>query len=187
MDVDENDFRRQYADLSDEGLKSISREDLVEIARECYDQELASRGLRPDQQVVEETSERAEKFVSAATFLFPDEAEIARGLLRSYDVPCYLENEHVLAKVWQWNVALGGLRLMVPAALVEHVNEMLSEVSTENRQDVQDGIEEQFQSSNGNSIQLFARGRRGRGARVMLAIAVLCAPVVETLRLFYIG
>jgi hypothetical protein len=42
---------------------------------------------------------------------------------------CYLENEHMLAKVWQWNVALGGLRLMVPTSLLEQVHEILSEWS----------------------------------------------------------
>ncbi len=52
MNVDESDFGRQYASLSDEGLLSIHREDLIDTARECYDQELASRGLHDDRTVV---------------------------------------------------------------------------------------------------------------------------------------
>jgi hypothetical protein len=71
MNIDENDFRRRYAELSDEALLSIPRGELVELARECYDQELARRGLRS----IEETEEIAveppgvaDEFVPAATF-----------------------------------------------------------------------------------------------------------------------
>ena len=37
------DLRRHYASLSDEAFRAIDRTELVEIARECYDQELAQR------------------------------------------------------------------------------------------------------------------------------------------------
>lgn len=52
MNVDESDFGRQYASLSDEGLLSIHREDLIDTARECYDQELERRGLHYDRTAV---------------------------------------------------------------------------------------------------------------------------------------
>ena len=48
MNVDVSDFRQRYAHLSDEGLLSINREDLIDTARQCYDHELATRGLRYD-------------------------------------------------------------------------------------------------------------------------------------------
>jgi hypothetical protein len=38
-----DDLRRHYASLSDEALRAIDRTELVEIARQCYDQELAQR------------------------------------------------------------------------------------------------------------------------------------------------
>src|SRR4051812_49266279 len=93
----------------------------------------ARRGLRDvyevgqdENRVGEELTGTDDELVAAATFLFPDEAEAARGLLRSCDILCYLENEHTLAKVWQWNILLGGLRLMVPASLLEQTQELLS-------------------------------------------------------------
>jgi hypothetical protein len=46
MNVDADDFRKRYGELSDEGLLSINRGELVELARLCYDQELARRGLQ---------------------------------------------------------------------------------------------------------------------------------------------
>jgi hypothetical protein len=34
MNLDADDFRKRYAELSDEGLLSINREELVEVARQ---------------------------------------------------------------------------------------------------------------------------------------------------------
>ena len=46
MKVSVEDVRRQYAELSDEALLDIDRQDLVELARKCYDEELARRQLK---------------------------------------------------------------------------------------------------------------------------------------------
>jgi hypothetical protein len=46
MKVDEDDFRRRCAELSDEGLLSLNREEFVEVARRRYDEELARRRLQ---------------------------------------------------------------------------------------------------------------------------------------------
>lgn len=53
MNVEESDFKRWYAELSDEGLLSISRDDLVDAARLCFDQELERRELQYDGALVE--------------------------------------------------------------------------------------------------------------------------------------
>jgi hypothetical protein len=129
----------------------------------------------------------ADEFVSAATFSFPDEAEVARALLRSCSILCYLANEHTLAKVWPWNVALGGLRLMVPASLLEQVHEILSEVVSEEDLTAQAGFDARIASTEAISYRFFTQGRNGGRARAMLGIAVLCAPVVDALRVFYVG
>jgi len=47
LEIDPEEFKRRYADLSDEGLLSIDRADLIELARTYYDAEVASRGLHP--------------------------------------------------------------------------------------------------------------------------------------------
>jgi hypothetical protein len=39
------DFTRLYADMPDDELRSLVREELSEVARPCYDAELARRGL----------------------------------------------------------------------------------------------------------------------------------------------
>jgi len=128
----------------------------------------------------------ADEFVSAATFLFPDEAEVARALLRSGGILCYLANEHTLAKVWQWNVLLGGLRLMVPASLLEQVHEILSEVVAEEDLTAQAGFDARTASTEARSYRVFGQGRKGGRARAMLGIAVLCAPAMVPF-LLYVG
>jgi len=129
----------------------------------------------------------ADEFIAAATFLFPDEAAVAFALLRSCDVLCYLANEHTLAKVWPWNVTLGGLRLMVPASLSEQVHGILNDVPTEEDFMAQAGFDLRIDSTEATSSRVFNRRRRGARARTLLAIAVLCAPAVDTLRVFYVA
>ena len=48
MKVSIEDIRRQYAELSDEGLLEIDRQDLMDQARQCYDEERARRQLAPE-------------------------------------------------------------------------------------------------------------------------------------------
>ena len=45
MEVSLDDFRRHFEILSDDALLATNREDLVESARECYDEEVTRRGL----------------------------------------------------------------------------------------------------------------------------------------------
>ena len=43
MKINVEDLLRHYASLSDEALRAINRTELVDIAQQCYDQELAQR------------------------------------------------------------------------------------------------------------------------------------------------
>ena len=176
MNVDEGDFRRYYAELSDEGLLSIAPEELVDAARRCYEEELASRGLKYADDVAEEPEDAQDEFVLGATFLFPDEAGVARALLRSADILCYLENEHTLTAVWNWSCALGWLRLMVPASRRDDAQQVLSTVSSEQEPINWAGMGPQLESAEQPSF--IQRGRRGR---TVLAIAMLCSPAIEFL------
>jgi hypothetical protein len=181
MNVDEDDFRKRYAELSDDGLLSIDREELVDAARRCYDEELARRGLQ-EYNVGEEPEGVEDELVVAATFLFPDEAGVARSLLRSADIPCYLENEHTLSAAWTWSCALGWLRLMVPASLREEVQEILSTGYSEAGFTTQAATEPEFRLTGQPST--IRRWRSGGHARTALAIALLCSPAVDLLQVF---
>src|ERR1022692_3718082 len=112
MQIDPEELRRHYASLSDEGLWKIDRDELVDVAQQCYDEELAQRGLSLEPEESATAVEVIEDPTLAATFLYPDEALIARTLLRSAGIPSYLDNEYTLSVMWPWSNALGWLRLM---------------------------------------------------------------------------
>lgn len=134
MQIDPEDFKRHYALLSDEALLEINTDELVDAARPYYDAELADRKLVPLAEedaplnISDETPGQMEDGLQeVATFISLEEANFARGLLQSADIPCSFENEQGAA----WT-GTGELRLMVPAADYDRACEALeSEISDE--------------------------------------------------------
>jgi hypothetical protein len=120
LDLDPETFRRRYAELSDEGLLSIDRTDLTELAQQYYDAEIRGRGLHSDPVTPAEEIAVGEKLVPVATFISLEEANLGRALLQSADIPATLENE--LSSNW---TGIGGLRLMVPTSFLEQAEEIL--------------------------------------------------------------
>jgi len=123
MQVDLDDFRRRYAELSDDALLDLDRDDLVDLARDCYDAELSRRGLRRTSSSPPAMEARDHgELVEAAIFSSSSEADLARALLESAAIPCYLENEFA-GKTLR---ASDGFRLFVPAALLDNAREILN-------------------------------------------------------------
>ncbi len=122
MDIDPREFARQYDQLSDEALLEIDRGDLTDIARSYYDAEVARRGLTPDPaaQPADGAGE-GEELVEVATYINFEEANLAKTLLRSADIPAFLDNE--ISNTW---TGAGGLRLMVPRSFAEQAEEVLN-------------------------------------------------------------
>jgi hypothetical protein len=82
-----DEFRKHYAGLSDEGLREIDRDDLTDVARASYDDELASRGLTIETELVEEpTPDAVIPWVPLDSFT-DDEMKIVRGMLDAEQIP----------------------------------------------------------------------------------------------------
>jgi len=134
--IDSEDFKRHYALLSDDALLEIDRDELVDAARPYYDAELAERKLAlPDTEEIAPIPDRGDDTLDqtkdapqlVGTFLSLEDANLARGLLQSADIPCSLENEYMARRSGN-----GALRLMVPASVYERACEILeSEISEE--------------------------------------------------------
>jgi len=130
MEVSLDDFRKHFELLSDAALLETNRDDLVAAARLCYDEEVARRGLNappqePAEGEVQPTPEpEGGPMVHIATYIIPEEASLARGLLQSAGIPFFMENE--LAP-------LGGIQiqLMVPAAYEADAREILEHELTD--------------------------------------------------------
>lgn len=137
MDVTAEDFRRHYAELSDEALLEVDTAELVPIARTCHAEEVVRRGLdavpaaddSPDDKVAG-TEEPTEELVCIADYDYRDEAELARGLLEAASIPATLETEQgeSVQAMPEMNLAgtVSGVRLMVPKALAEQALQILA-------------------------------------------------------------
>ena len=125
MKVTAEDFRHQYADLSDEALLDVDRQELVELARKCYDEELARRKLKaaapapaPVATHAPEPHADPEDFVVAETYASHEEASMGRELLRTAGITAHLDAD--------------GLALLVPESTREDARAVLdSQLSDE--------------------------------------------------------
>jgi hypothetical protein len=128
VEVSPDDFRRLYSSLSDDGLRTIQRDDLTDVARQCYDQELAGRGLSltpaEDKPDPDEPAGDAVNMVELATFTSFEEGKLARAMLSSAEIPSYLED---------LRSSIGAaMRLFVASEFLEQAQEILeSELSDE--------------------------------------------------------
>jgi hypothetical protein len=131
MKINIDDFRRHFEILSDDALLATNRDDLVEGARQCFDQEVARRDLNLETEAGTEEQRALEPvnvgddFVSIGTFVSGEEANLARGLLGDGGIPAILTNEHSGLGMFQ-------LELKVPSGFVDQALEILSmEISEE--------------------------------------------------------
>ena len=114
------------------GLRQHGGGGALGAARAEEDAELADRNLAgADNQEGASTTEASAPSVGdlqlVATVVALEEANFARGLLRSADIPCSFENEQ--SAVWS---GIGELRLMVPAMEYDRACEILdTEISEE--------------------------------------------------------
>ena len=129
MQIDPEEFRRHYASLSDEALLDIDREELVDVAQQCYDEELAQRGIvfESEAAIVPEETATHEEWVLAATYINGEEANLAHAMLESAAIPVRFASNNTSS----WT-GTGELRLMVPAAMLEEAEDILaSQISDE--------------------------------------------------------
>lgn len=125
MNVDPEDFRRHYAELNDAALLEVNPDELVEVARECYEVELARRGLRQEQTAAEPDAEG--EMVAAGEYTSFEEAELGRMILESAEIPCRLENAYdAYGRRVVADPAFGRLQLLVPANLLEEARGCLA-------------------------------------------------------------
>ena len=120
----EVDYQTHFELLSDEELLALETGGLSEAARGLLDEELTLRGLESGLEKADPTAPADQAtdpgLQLVGTFLSIEEAHLARGLLESANITCFLENEHS----HRWTGA-GGLRLMVPAAFYDQACDIL--------------------------------------------------------------
>ncbi len=116
----ESDYQTHFELLNDEELLALETDGLSEAARRLLDEELALRGLEGTKPTAQAGPAAEASLQLVGTFLSIEEAHLARGLLESGNIPCFLENEHAHP-----GSGAGGLRLMVPAGFYDQACDIL--------------------------------------------------------------
>jgi len=110
MKLSAGDFQRIYAEMSDEELLDIDRRELVEVARACYDEEVARRGLKSSG-VAASPAAPAKQYVVAGRLDTAKETRRACEHLKAHYIPAHAGPD--------------GLEVLVPAATLEEAREFL--------------------------------------------------------------
>jgi hypothetical protein len=142
MRLDTEFLRRHYAEMSDEELESINRDDLVEAARHILDEEVASRqssaapaaarpraaahheevGVEVEEDWMENAAEAYSSYARPGT-TDPSEGSVdALHVLEAADIPCHLE---LVEEPEQNDQMRYRWRVMVPDKLIHRATSVL--------------------------------------------------------------
>ena len=128
-----------YASKSDAELTELAQEqkNLTEDALRVLESEFSRRGLSFERQNLAPIADEEDvKLVALRRFRDLPGALVAKGLLDSAGIKCFLSDENTVRMDWMWSNALGGVRLWVreddlseSAALLGHDFSSESEVT----------------------------------------------------------
>jgi len=117
-----------YVSKSDMELAELARDqrNLTEDALRVLESEFSRRGLQFERQnlAVKADHEHA-KLVAVCRFRDLPAALLAKGLLDSENIKCFLSDENTVGMNWMWSNALGGVRLWVREEDVRQAAELL--------------------------------------------------------------
>jgi Putative prokaryotic signal transducing protein len=144
-----NDYRQSYSGMSDLELLSLRRDELSEEARQCYDVEMAKRGIDapadaaellpyevadsgepavPELADADAEQREEEELAPAGIFKRRGDAQAARTRLQSAFIPTFLEDDSLAAE-WAGANPSGSFRLLVPASYLDKAREVLAAAS----------------------------------------------------------
>lgn len=104
-----------YADKSELELAGLAQDQraLTDDALSALEAEFSKRGIPFERQAPTIADEPDVKLIPLRRFRDLPEALVAKGMLDSAGVKCFLSDENTIRMDWLWSNALGGLRLWV--------------------------------------------------------------------------
>lgn len=127
---EKNRLQKLYAGMADEELDQLfeAAHDLTEVAREVLQAEMERRGAKIEflPQAVEVDEAAHPSLVTVALFRDLSEAVLARGMLQSAGIECFLADENLIRLDWFYSNAIGGMRLQVREEDAEAAEQILN-------------------------------------------------------------
>jgi Putative prokaryotic signal transducing protein len=117
-----------YASLSETELTQLAKDQksLTEDALHVLESEFLRRGLPFERQNLAAMANQEDlKLMALRRFRDLPEALVAKGLLDSANIKCFLSDENTVRMDWLWSNALGGVRLWVREDDVTQAVELL--------------------------------------------------------------
>ncbi len=118
MEATPEDFQKHFELLSDDALLDTKRDELVDVARECFDEEVSRRGLHVASRTNARKPREDYRYVQIAKFHFRSEFEVAKALLKSENIPA-TQGSRIGRRIEL------ELPLMVPIAFAEQALELI--------------------------------------------------------------
>lgn len=124
-------FADRYRQLSDSELLAVAEdhESLLDEAKTSLADELARRGLdlTSSMTAIDADSVDYRDLVTIRRYRDLSEAIVARGVVESAGIFCFLKDENLVRLDWQMSNLIGGIRLQVGAADVDAAEAVLSQ------------------------------------------------------------
>jgi hypothetical protein len=100
--------------MTDEELEELAkdRKSLTETAKQAIQSELAKRKLTVEEEIPRATDEHLE-LVTVRKYRDLPQALVAKGVLDSAGIPCFLSDENIIRMDWMWSNLMGGVKLRV--------------------------------------------------------------------------
>ncbi len=138
MEPEDQEQERQllaevYSNMSDAELKDLAAdsEDLTDLAYKTLKGEVERRGLSIDWDALPSADVLENRnLVAIRKFRDLPEALLAKGLLESAGIECFLTDENMVRINWLISNALGNMRLQVGEADAEAAIEILNQAET---------------------------------------------------------
>jgi hypothetical protein len=121
----------EYSNMADAELEELAADcaDLTDLARTALNNEIERRGLNFDLQVSQPAKDIIEddELVTIRSFRDLPEALLAKGMLESAAIECFLENDNMVRLDWLISNALGNIKLQVKRNDAETALEILDQ------------------------------------------------------------
>lgn len=118
-----------YAAATDEELHRLADDagSLTDPAKEALRDELSRRGAKVELRDSPVAEERLPRLVTIRTFRDVPNALLAKSVLESAQIPCFLSDENLIRMDWFWSNALGGIKLLVKEEDASAASELLDQ------------------------------------------------------------
>ncbi len=122
-----------YAAATEDELRKLADQafTLTDTARAVLAREIKRRELPTELRLAPEAEEPPEDFATIRTFTVLADALLAKTVLDSAEIECFLFDENVIRMDWFYSNAVGGVKLLVRARDAAAATELLNQKSPE--------------------------------------------------------